>query len=39
MSEWKEHKLGDNIDMYTKTAFLIHEEGRRVYKNAKSYTC
>lgn len=27
MSEWKEHKLGDNIDMYTKTGFPIHEKG------------
>lgn len=27
MSEWKGHKLGDNIDMYTKTGFPIHEEG------------
>ena len=26
-SEWKEYKLGENIDMYTKTAFPIYEKG------------
>lgn len=26
MNKWKEYKLGDTNDMYTKTAFPIHEE-------------
>ena len=25
MTEWKKHKLGDTNNMYTKTAFHIHD--------------